>query len=349
MRVIPTIGVVFAVATALAPAAPVGAANCARTTTGLVPIPDLRSSWNGYPGGLYPGGSDQPPRAYEQTGGDAGRRIQPVNGKIALLSIGMSNATQEFSAFVTMARSDAARSPAVTVVDGAQGGQSADRWVDPGAQPWQVVEARLQQAGAQDDQVRAIWLKEADPGPTDVRAYVTTLTSELRRIVLNAAARYPNLRQVFVSPRTYGGYATSPLNPEPFAYATGFADQALVADSVADPTRRPWVGWGPYIWTDGTTAGPAGFSWTCADVQPSDGTHPSAAGMAKVAGALQAFFEGSEFTPWYRGASIPGAPVPPLVAPASDAGRWAKLGVGVALALIAGAASFLLLRRVLRV
>ena len=50
------------------------------------------------------------------------------------------------------------------------------------------------------------------------------------------------------------------------------------------------IGWGPYLWTNGTRGRKDGFVWTCADTRPSDGTHPSATGQAKVAALLWIFF-----------------------------------------------------------
>lgn len=303
--------VVAAVLLALLPA-PGLAANCARGDSGLVAIPDLKGSWRGYQGGLYPDGGDNPPAAYAGAGRQAAAAIAPVRGHTVLLSIGMSNATQEFSTFARLATPAAG----VTIVDAAQGGMTAQLWAaDSQGRPWQVLEQRLAAAGVADDQVEAIWLKEADANPTDVDAYVTALTAELRSIVADAAQRFPNLREVFISPRTYAGYATSALNPEPYAYATGFADKAVVGDSVSDPGKRPWVGWGPYLWTNGEKGRSDGFTWTCSDVQASDGTHPSAEGDQKVAALLQTFFSTSDYTRvWYTGDRVAAAP-PPRSAP----------------------------------
>src|SRR5918992_184576 len=55
------------------------------------------------------------------------------NGRIVLLSIGMSNTTQEFSRFKQMADADPDKNPRVTIVDGAQGGQDATAIRNPNA------------------------------------------------------------------------------------------------------------------------------------------------------------------------------------------------------------------------
>jgi hypothetical protein len=55
--------------------------------------------------------------------------------------------------------------------------------------------------------------------------------------------------------------------------------------------RGPWIGWGPYLWTDGEKGRADGLTWSCpADVRD-DGTHPSPAGSAKVARMLLRFFK----------------------------------------------------------
>src|SRR5436190_1257934 len=81
----------------------------------------------------------------------------------------------------------------------------------------------------------------------------------LGQIVRNLRVRYPNVQLCFVSSRTYAGYATTTLNPEPYAYESGFAVQWLIAqqaagdpllncDPAAGPVVAPWLGWGPYLW-----------------------------------------------------------------------------------------------------
>lgn len=286
------------------------AANCGRTSTGMVALPDLAGgTYKGERGGLYLGGTNEPPTAYSEAGLRAAGGIvarapsgaPDPKGKAVLLSVGMSNTTQEFSAFVGLARGDAMRAAHVEVVDGAQGGQDASRWTSASALTWSTVDSRLLQAGVSAAQVQAIWLKQAIAEPRgDFQTEARRLWDTLRAIVDVATQRFPNLQQVFVSPRTYAGYATTTLNPEPYAYESAFADRLLIADSIARPEARPWIGWGPYLWTDGTRGRGDGFVWTCDDAAQ-DGTHPSASGRRKVAEQLQRFFDESRFASWYRG------------------------------------------------
>jgi hypothetical protein len=106
-----------------------------------------------------------------------------------------------------------------------------------------------------------------------------------------------------VSSRTYGGYATSSLNPEPSAYESGFAVKWLVGDAIDGHLKvRPWAGWGPYLWTNGTKGRSDGLTWTRDDVRAQDGTHPPPSGSQKVAGLLVRFFETSPTSKgWFAG------------------------------------------------
>jgi hypothetical protein len=82
-------------------------AECSQTSTGLVPLTDLgKRKYRGHLGGLYPGGSNQPSRPYLRHGLAAAKRVRPVNGRIVLLSIGMSNASNEFRSFIRLATAD---------------------------------------------------------------------------------------------------------------------------------------------------------------------------------------------------------------------------------------------------
>ena len=77
----------------------------ARESTGMTPLTDLGTGiYKGEQGGLYPGGVNEMPAAHRNAGLAQARRIVPLDaegrpspdGKIALMSLGMSNTTMEF-------------------------------------------------------------------------------------------------------------------------------------------------------------------------------------------------------------------------------------------------------------
>lgn len=308
-------------ATVFAVAAP--GQNCAQTSIGAVPLNDLAGSYQGFTGGLYGNGSNVPPAAHAALGDSRMAAVVPrdatgapaPSGRIVVLSIGMSNTTQEFSAWQQFAAGDPFRNPAVLLVDGAQGGQDAVTISNPAAAFWQIVDQRLQAAGATAQQVQVVWLKQAIAGVNGgFPAAAQQLEGLLAQIVGILRARYPKLELCFVSSRTYAGYATTQLNPEPYAYESAFGvrwllerqiagDPALNCDPAAGAVLAPWLAFGPYLWTDGLTPRSDGLVWACADVQP-DGTHPSPAGRDKVAALLQQFFTTDpRCAPWYVGTS----------------------------------------------
>jgi hypothetical protein len=276
------------------------AADCSRTSVPFTPLTDLKTGrYQGFQGGLYPGGKNAPSKGYLKRGLAYAKLVKPrdasgapaANGKVVLLSVGMSNTTQEFSEFVREARA-AKTDPHLVLVDGAQGGQDAEIVKDATANYWRVLDRRLAAASVTGAQVQAVWLKEALARPSETfPADARHLQADLHTIVALLDARFPNLRLVYVSSRTYGGYATTALNPEPYAYQSGFAVKWLVQERIAGTLKgRPWVAWGPYLWTNGTKGRSDGFMWTCSDVRPSDGTHPSPSGQQKIAQLLLKFF-----------------------------------------------------------
>jgi hypothetical protein len=291
----------------------------------LVPLSELGAAkYRGEVGGLYGDGRNDPPPEQLQLAKAAIARIQPLDaagkpsagGKIVLLSIGMSNTTQEFSAFVRLAGRDRRQRPELVLVDGAQGGADAATWAGgQGRQrrasrdPWSVIDGRLKVAGVTPAQVQVAWIKQALAGPArygEFPGHVTALEDALEKIVRKAREGFPNLRVVFLSSRIYGGYATTGLNPEPYAYESAFAVRGLIArqtggkaelncDARRGAVRAPVLVWGPYLWAAGERARRAdGLVWRRDDFRE-DGTHPSERGRCKVAEQMLAFFTQDEF------------------------------------------------------
>jgi len=293
----------------------VSLAQAPRPSTGLQPLPEMTAAdrYQGEDGGLYGGGRNTPPEAHQRAALGAARAIRPLNaagqpateGKIGLISVGMSNTTQEFSRFVQLARQDATLSPRVAIVDGAQGGMDATRWADSvmnpqsGKNSWDVLDERLQAAGVTAAQVQVAWLKQALIGPGRIGAFpvhARKLQAENARIVQMLRERFPNLRIVYLSSRIYAGYATTQLNPEPYAYESAFAVRWQIQEQMAagaEP-QRPVLLWGPYLWADGETPRKSDGLTYARDDLALDGTHPSNSGRQKVAELLLRFFRTDE-------------------------------------------------------
>jgi hypothetical protein len=279
--------------------------GCSRTSVNLTPLMDLTGgSYQGEPGGLYPNGSNSTPASHLAAGLDLARGIGPLDatgqpspsGRYAFVSIGMSNTTQEFSAFMPLANADASRDPSLVIVDGAQGGQTAADWANPGCQCWTTLDNRLRQANVSAAQVAVAWVKLANrqPGegwPTHARRLKDDTAVVLQRL----KSRFANLRIAYLSSRIYAGYATTTLNPEPYAYQSGFSVRWTIEDQLNGSltftgagAQAPWIAWGPYLWADGLRARSDGLTWACSELA-ADGTHPSATGRQKVAQMLLDF------------------------------------------------------------
>ena len=305
---------------------PARASNCAGTSTGLIPITDLGTGfYQGAQGGLYPGGANARPALHEAAGIAIANAIVPldtlgnpdaVNGRVVFVSIGMSNCTQEFSAFVLKSDVDPLRKANVRTLDCALGGQTANILAQPTSAYWDTVITRLRGHGSSPSQVQVVWLKDANANPTGGFAVNRdTLAAQFFRIAQFLKQKLPNVKLCYMTSRIYAGYASSTLNPEPYAYENAFAVKQLIAqqlsgdpalnyDPASGPAVAPWLSWGPYLWADGLTPRSDGLTWACSELNSSDGTHPSATGRAKVADSLLAFVHGDVTTiPWYLASS----------------------------------------------
>jgi hypothetical protein len=221
---------------------------------------------------------------------------------------------------------------------------------DLGNQYDRVRDSVLAPAGLTEAQVQVLWIKEADSFPAEslgnpslcdpsvggcVNNVPITSTGSgcavsstaeacyfdglMGQMIRAAHIRYPNLKQIFISSRIYGGYVSFQANPEPYAYEYGFAIKWLIENQViqtrtgrVDPVTgdlsyidgsAAWTAWGPYIWANSVQPQTfAGIAWGVypTDDFLSDGTHPSTpAGSQLVATQLMNFFLTSPYTTWF--------------------------------------------------
>lgn len=321
------------------------AAECENTSIGAVPLNDLGPGLylGQFQGGLYPNGANAPPHLHSLEGLIRASAVQPLTpggaagagGRYVLLSIGMSNTTQEFCSHGSLPPCDpwtfmgqAATHPEVeheelAIVNGARAGQVAAEWEDPQSANYdRILDTWLTPLGLSEAQVQVAWVKVANPRPTvslpAPAADAFELLGRMGNIARALKTRYPNLQIAFLSSRIYGGYASTELNPEPYPYESAFAvkwlieaqiHQALTGeiDPIAgdlDYETTPWLAWGPYLWADGLTPRSDGLIWRCEDFV-ADGTHPSTSAEEKVGTMLLQFMLNSPYAaPWFRAAGV---------------------------------------------
>ncbi len=300
----------------------------------------IGTRYKGLPGGLYAGETNTPHPAHDLAGRVAAAKVVPrlkngapnSAGQFVFLTLGFSNAAQEGCAKVTVtafppcnawsfigqARADAqVRAKTLTFFPGAMAGQANDSWDQASDSDYDLVETRM--AGAiSPAQVAVIWFKIAHRGPTVAlpanNADAYDLVISTGNAIRAMRARYPHLAQVYLSPRIYSGYNNDPLNPEPYAYESAFAVRWVIEAQIhqrltgqVDPlagnlggSTFPWVGWGPYLWANGTVARQDGLTWKLTDFEK-DRVHPSKAGETKFASRMATFFKNSPYSAcWFR-------------------------------------------------
>ncbi len=287
----------------------------ATASTGMIPLTDMTADarYHGEDGGLYGGGSNTPPEAHLKAALEIAGKIQPLDaagkpspdGKIVLLTHGMSNTTQESQAFIRLANASPEKNPSLVLVDGAQGGVDSRAWLGaPGAKrsgdPWKILEERVRAAGATPQQVQVVWMKHAMIRPTqfgDFPKHAVQLKDDLAEISRRLRQQFPNLRLAYLSSRIYAGYATTELNPEPYAYESAFAVRWLIQDQIkgeaslsSSTGKAPLFLWGPYLWAAGEKGRKSGDLIFKREDLRADGTHPSETGQQKVAAQLLKFF-----------------------------------------------------------
>ena len=132
--------------------------------------------------------------------------------------------------------------------------------------------------GSSPLQPQVVWLKEARTQPTEgFPAAAESLSRDLGTVVRLIHQKLPSVKAIYLTSRIYAGYASTALNPEPYAYEAGFAVKWLIESQIAgvdslnfDPdsgaVEAPWLSWGPYLWSDGLEGRSDGFTWSCSQL-----------------------------------------------------------------------------------
>lgn len=287
-----------------------------KIATSARPLTDMTAEdhYKGEDGGLYGGGRNAPPAAHLKAALAEAAKIQPLNekgepsdeGRVVLMSMGMSNTTLEFQEFVKTAMTDAQRWRKLIALDGSRSGETAADWARPreqdrkGTGAWATAMERLKTNGLSPLQVQVVWAKMAEKEPAklgEFPAHARRLQQDTQEALRLLKQYCPNARIVYLSSRTYGGYTHGPLNPEPYAYESAFAMRWLIQDQLRggpamsyQDGKFPLLLWGPYLWADGPTPRADGFAWQRDDYK-NGGIHVTDNGAKKVTEQLLTFFK----------------------------------------------------------
>src|ERR1700687_1093907 len=202
------------------------------TDTVKRPLTDLLSgTYYSNSGGLYPGRVNHAPADHDSAARLRRNLIKPLDvngdespfGKYVLVSIGMSNATQEWCSqnsgppcapwtFMGKAAADPTINHySLVIVNGAADGQDAPAWTSPSSASYDRIKlGRLAPLGLSENQVQAAWVKLDDQNPSlslpGDSADANVLLANLGLVLRALRVRYPYLRLVFLSSHIYGGY-----------------------------------------------------------------------------------------------------------------------------------------------
>jgi hypothetical protein len=282
----------------------------------LVPLNDLGTNYylGAEEGGLYANGSNVDDAGHDAYGQTAASGIGPLdangnpdpNGKYVFISVGLSVAQQPFSEFLQLVDTDPSKNPNLVIVNGATGGATASLLAGVSNNFWNpMIYDYLPNAGVTPQQVVAAWVLDVNGGPSGTfPADMTGLQGNLQSIAQNLLVKFPNIKLAYYSTINYTGYSngSANLNPEPYAYESGFAVKNAIQDQIGgDPNmnfdstkgkvKAPWIAWGPYYWANGMNPRSDGLVWSCQDLD-TDGTHPSnPVGRIKVSTQLLNFLK----------------------------------------------------------
>ena len=83
--------------------------------------------------------------------------------------------------------------------------------------------------------MQVVWIKQARANPAalgEFPEHAEVLQDNLVDVLQQLKRRFPNLGLAYLSSRIYAGYASTPLNAEPYAYESAFSVRWLIGDQI---------------------------------------------------------------------------------------------------------------------
>jgi hypothetical protein len=265
----------------------------------------VAGSYQARGGGFYGGGTNARPQAHEALGQAIVNSIVPLNtsgvrddanGKYLMVGLGLSHTTGEVAALQTGYTSGTfIKNSKFHFADGALGGPpyggTSQRMVDANNGYWAASKTKMQTEGVEPIQVQFAWLKTTYQGPAghglSFPDSIEQLATDFLNICRNIKTHYVNVKVVYISSRSYGGWSDGNASPEPWAYEDAFAVKMAVHRQVVGRldgpnATTPYVCWGPYFWSPTLL--------DCATQFGDDFLHPNTAGYAVIAAVMHGWF-----------------------------------------------------------
>jgi hypothetical protein len=223
----------------------------------------------------------------------AASTVQPLNaagepdpnGLICVQMFGMSNALRYQPPVANLYKRDPARNPRVKFIFSAKGGHTAREWSNPLNDIWLHANTKAAKTGCSLKQIQLMqfYMTQSYPG-----VYGVMTETQVRAIVNNARAHWPNLRLGYMA-----GLPSTRWSDDPLLSAADRdrapewsvnADSHLLASIVETTWPIPMV----FLdhWSDADIANPlTGAVETCAR-KLADGVHPTTEGAVEVNGKI---------------------------------------------------------------
>ncbi len=283
--------------------------------SGLAPLMDLDTNYMGYPGGLYPDGSNKAPGDYAKDLNQICSDIKPLDvngnfnpfGKIGFVSVGPSTSLIMMNALMEKMQGNNNVNPLIWPVPLGQGGMGINQLISNSTLFWDTVAIKLKEFQLSPNQIQVVYFEEDDnenyssafpQRPLDVK-------EKLKEGIRLLKVKFPNVRVAYILARTttiYMPIRDDNKQQEPIAYYLGFADKWLIEDQIngdpglaykGDNAVAPIITWGPYQWSDGDIYRSDGFNWLKSDTD--DGLHPNDNGADKLSGMFINFLLNDEY------------------------------------------------------
>lgn len=276
----------------------------------LIPLNDLGTgSFQGYQGGLYPGGKNNPSGTYANDLLSTSNSIVPIdvlgnsaptNGYIVFISLGGSTGGKNMTALIDKTKDNPLTNSRLKLMNGNQPAQRAtlSGIADPNNIYWAHVSQILSGHKSSFKQVQLVYL-ETDDGVTTSKFpdRPNIIKGKIEACMRTMLKKFPNLKLVYLLGRTRTFSNTkTPWNTEPAPYEFGWACKWAIEDQINGVPGTEYKGankvapmatWGFYQWADSLPRTTDKFYWRFSETK--DGLHANEAGQDTLSKRFQNF------------------------------------------------------------